>query len=106
MRRRLELSPSSRSYKDPGNGFRGLWLVALILLLLLRCCCSRFRSSLLVSLREGNVNRHQYPRTVQSATCNLIDPGRNSDLRGPGDRKFPDLDDGEDELVGLGLVGS
>ncbi len=61
---------------------------------------------LLVSPKKGKVNRHRYPRTVQSAACNLLDPGRKSDLRGPVDRKFPDLDVGDEELVGLGLDGS
>ncbi len=61
---------------------------------------------LLVSPIKGKVNRHRYPRTVQSAACNLLDPRRKFGLRGPVDKKFPDLDDGEEELVGLGLDGS
>ena len=43
---------------------------------------------------------------ILSATCNLNDTLRNFDLRDPGDRVFSDLDDGEDELVDLGLDGS
>ena len=74
-------------------------LLLLLLLLLLPL-------PLLLLVFPRKVNRHRYHRTVQSAICNLIDLGRNSDMRGPSDRKFPDLDDGEDELVGLGLVGS
>ena len=52
------------------------------------------------------VNRHKYRYTVQSAPYNLVDLERKFDLRGPGGRKILDLDDGEGELVGLGLDGS
>ena len=59
-----------------------------------------FPCQLLVSPRKSQ----QTP--AQSAAGTELDPGRNSDLRGSVDRKFPDLDDGEEELVGLGLDGS
>ena len=58
------------------------------------------------SVSAASFSQKSQQTPVQSATCSLLDPGRNSDLRGPGDRKLPDLDDGDNELVGLGLVGS
>ena len=61
---------------------------------------------LLLLVFPRKVNRHRYQRMVQSADCNIIDLIRNFDLRGPGDRQFSDLDDGEDKLVDLGLEGS
>ena len=39
-------------------------------------------------------------------TCNLTNTLRNFDLRDPGDRLFSDLDNGQDELVDLGVDGS
>ena len=80
---------------------RGSSLLLLLLLLVLL-----LPNPLLLLDFPGKVNRHQYRYTVQSAPYNLIDLERNFDLRGPGGRKILDLDDGEDELVGLGLVGS
>ena len=53
------------------------------------------------------MNRHRTVTvTVQSATCNFTDLIQNFDLGGPSGRFFSDLDDGDGEVYGLGLVGS
>ena len=43
---------------------------------------------------------------VQSVARNFSGLTRNFDLEGPGERFFSDLDDGEDDVYGLGLDGS